>query len=59
MYLIEIANGLSLLLGPYDRDDARRRAYWELKDDGREVYTLDTYAGGDARVGRYIRDNER
>ena len=58
MYLIDYADGLKLL-GPYETVEARRRFYWELRDAGRQVMTLDTYSDGSADVGRHFREEER
>ncbi len=57
MYLIEISGGRPSLLGPYERYDDRRAAYFELRDAGREVYTLDTYSSGEAAVGWHFKEN--
>lgn len=63
MYLIEITGDTRTtgrrptLLGPYDRYEDRRKAYFELRDEqGREVYTLDTHGGGEAYVGRHFKE---
>ena len=54
MYLIEIVGKIPRLLGPYSRVEDRRGAYFELRGEGREVYTLDTYTGGGAYVGHHV-----
>ena len=56
MFLIEIVNRRPSLLGPYERYDDRRRAYFELREEGREVYTLDTYTDGGASVGWHFKE---
>lgn len=56
MYLIEIVNKRPSLLGPYECYEDRRCAYFELREEGREVYTLDTYTGGAAQVGWHFKE---
>lgn len=42
-YLIDWRGGMPCTLGPYDTDDGRRAAYWELQAERRQLCTLDVW----------------
>lgn len=46
-------------LGPFERDEDRRVVYWELREQGREVYAIDIHRSGEMYERPYFRDNER